>query len=103
MSVATVSSLTSSSKDGLSPTQKLFGHLVQDILPAHQCSFLPQWQQPVQEAAIRQMTVPNLLQHTTTSIPTTCQTFMLCHMLQFKIITVNYETLLGSYKDLSTL
>ena len=50
MSVATVSSLTSSSKDGLSPAQKLFGHLVQDILPAHRCSFLPQWQQPVQEA-----------------------------------------------------
>ena len=39
-----------SRKDGLSPAQKLFGHPVQDILPAHRRSFLPQWQRPVQEA-----------------------------------------------------
>ena len=38
---------TPSRKDGLSPAQKLFGHPVQDILPAHRRSFLPQWQRPV--------------------------------------------------------
>ena len=41
---------TLSRKDGLSPIQKLFGHPVQDILPAHRRSFLPQWQLPPQEA-----------------------------------------------------
>ena len=40
---------TPSRKDGLSPAQKLFGHPVQDILPAHRRSFLPQWQRPLQE------------------------------------------------------
>ena len=39
-----------SRKDDLSPAQKLFGHPVQDILPAHRRSFLPQWQLPPQEA-----------------------------------------------------
>jgi len=39
-----------SRKDGLSSSQKLFGHPVKDILPAHQCSFLPQWQQTIREA-----------------------------------------------------
>ena len=34
-------------KDGLSPTQKLFGYPVQDILPAHHQSFLPKWQCPM--------------------------------------------------------
>ena len=41
---------TPSRKDGLSPAQKLFGHPVQDILPAHRRSFLPQWQRSPQEA-----------------------------------------------------
>ena len=31
-------------KDGLSPAQKLFGHPVQDTLPAHRRSFAPEWQ-----------------------------------------------------------
>ncbi len=33
-------------KDSLSPTQKLFGHPVQDTLPAHRRSFDPEWQKP---------------------------------------------------------
>ena len=33
----------------MSPAQKLFGHPVQDILPAHRRSFLPQWQKTSQE------------------------------------------------------
>ena len=37
-------------KDGLSPAQKLFGHPVQDILPAHHRSFLPKWQRPISTA-----------------------------------------------------
>ena len=41
---------TPSRKDGLSPAQKLFSHPVQNILPAHRRSFLPQWQRPAQEA-----------------------------------------------------
>ena len=41
---------TPSRKDGLSPIQKLFGHPVQDILPAHWRSFFPQWQRTAEEA-----------------------------------------------------
>ena len=43
-------------KDGFSPAQKLFGHPVQDTLPAHRRSFAPEWQksaQEVEEAAKR--------------------------------------------------
>ena len=41
---------TPSRKDGLSPAQKLFGHPVQDTLPAHHRSFLPEWQRPISTA-----------------------------------------------------
>ena len=34
-------------KDGLSPAQKLFGHPIQDTLPAHRRSFKPEWQKPI--------------------------------------------------------
>ena len=37
-------------KDELSPAQKLFGHPVQDTLPAHRQSFAPEWQRSSQEA-----------------------------------------------------
>jgi len=33
-----------SRKDGLSSAQKLYGHPIQDILPAHNRSFAPEWQ-----------------------------------------------------------
>ena len=35
---------TPSRKDGLSPAQKLYGHPVQDTLPAHRRSFSQEWQ-----------------------------------------------------------
>ena len=44
---------TSSRKDDLYLVQKLFGHAVQDsedTLPAHHCSFLPEWQHPIATA-----------------------------------------------------
>ncbi len=34
-------------RDCLSPAQKLYGHPVQDSLPAHRRSFAPEWQRPV--------------------------------------------------------
>ena len=37
-------------KDGLSPAQKLFGHPIQDHLPAHRRSFSQEWQKSFQEA-----------------------------------------------------
>ena len=40
---------TPSRKDGLSPAQKLYGHPVQDTLPAHCHSFSPEWQRSSQE------------------------------------------------------
>ena len=42
-------------KDALSPAQKLFGHPVQDHLPAHRRSFSLEWQKAAQaiEAACR--------------------------------------------------
>ena len=36
-------------RDGLSPAQKLFGHPMQDILPAHPKSFSQEWQQTEEE------------------------------------------------------
>ena len=41
---------TPSRKDGLSPAQKLFGHPIQDTLPAHRRSFAPEWQKSTEEA-----------------------------------------------------
>ena len=41
---------TPTRKDGFSPAQKLFGHPVQDILPAHRRSFAPEWQHNTTEA-----------------------------------------------------
>jgi len=43
---------TPSHKDSLSPAQKLYGHPVQDTLPAHRCSFAPEWQQKFQEVDV---------------------------------------------------
>ena len=34
-------------RDSLSPAQKLYGHPIQDSLPAHRRSFSPEWQRPV--------------------------------------------------------
>ena len=34
-------------RDGRSPAQKLYGHPVQDSLPAHRRSFAPEWQHPI--------------------------------------------------------
>ena len=41
---------TPSRKDGQSPAQKLFGRPIQDTLPAHCCSFAPEWQRSTFEA-----------------------------------------------------
>ena len=41
---------TPSRKDGTSPAQKLFGHPIQDSIPAHRRSFAPEWQKSTQEA-----------------------------------------------------
>ena len=41
---------TPSRQDGLSPAQKLYGHPIQDTLPAHCRSFSPEWQRSLQEA-----------------------------------------------------
>ena len=35
---------TASRRDGQSPAQKLYGHPIQDTLPAHRRSFAPEWQ-----------------------------------------------------------
>ena len=35
---------TPSRRDRVSPAQKLFGHPIQDNLPAHRRAFLPEWQ-----------------------------------------------------------
>ena len=35
---------TPSARDGLSPAQKLFGHPMEDTLPAHPRSFSQEWQ-----------------------------------------------------------
>ena len=42
---------TPSSRDGLSPAQKRFGHPMQDLLPAHSRSFAPEWQHSAEDTA----------------------------------------------------
>ena len=44
---------TPSRKDGLSPVQKLYGHPIKDILPAHRKSFASKWQQSLKESAAK--------------------------------------------------
>jgi len=41
---------TPSRKDGRSPAQKLYGHPIQDTLPAHSKSFAPEWQHSTTDA-----------------------------------------------------
>jgi len=41
---------TPSAQDGPSPAQKLFGHPIQDTLPAHSRSFASEWQTSADEA-----------------------------------------------------
>ena len=41
---------TPSRKDGLSPACKLFGHPIQDTIPAHRRSFAPEWQRSLRDA-----------------------------------------------------
>ena len=41
---------TPSRRDGLSPAQKLFGHPIQDTLPAHRRAFAPEWQRSAEVA-----------------------------------------------------
>ena len=47
---------TPSAIDGLSPAQKLFGHPIQDTLPAHARSFTSEWQHKMQEAESKAVT-----------------------------------------------
>ncbi len=44
---------TPSRKDGMSPAQNLFGHLIQDTLSAHRRAFAPEWQRSAEEADAR--------------------------------------------------
>ncbi len=42
-------------RDGLSPAQKLYGHPVQDSLPAHRRSFAPEWQRPLDKGHTKEL------------------------------------------------
>ena len=50
-------------RDRLSPAQKLFGHPVQDTLPAHPKSFDPQWQTNLDRAAERAECTQRAVEH----------------------------------------
>ena len=50
---------TPTQKDGISPAEKLFGHSVQDTLPAHRRSFAPEWQKSTSEAESLARTTKN--------------------------------------------
>ena len=68
---------------GKTAYQKLFGHPVQDTLPAHHRSFLPEWQCPIATAEEQRIPYNHLLPFTTLMI-THCLTSMLDHMLLFR-------------------
>ena len=60
-------------KDNTSPTQKLFGHSIQDTLPAHRLSFTPEWQKnylDTEQQATDTSQVKIVLKH---SYPLTCR------------------------------
>ena len=46
---------TPSARDGLLPAQKLFGHPMQDTIPAHPRSFSQEWQQTKEETEQKMM------------------------------------------------
>ena len=54
---------TPSQKDGASPAQKLYGHPIQDTLPAHHRSFSAEWQRSM--ADIEQQAAKTLENSTT--------------------------------------
>ena len=55
---------TPSRKDGLSPAQKLFGHPVQDTLPAHRKAFLPEWQRTATDVEQQAINTQETVEHT---------------------------------------
>ena len=67
---------TPSRKDGVSPAQKLYGHPVQDTLPAHRRSFAPEWQceagQVEHSAQTSQETAVKYYNSSAHSLPDTC-------------------------------
>ena len=67
---------TPSCKDSLSPAQKLYGHPVQDTLPAHRCSFAPEWQHKFQEADVQREHYLQTAGNITTLTPTYSQISM---------------------------
>jgi len=68
---------TPSRKDGLSPAQKLFGHPVQDILPAHHRAFLNIL---LLQLSSSNMTIWNHLQLSITNLSTHWKTSLSDHM-----------------------
>ena len=54
---------TPSQRDHLSPAQKLFGHPIQDTLPAHRRAFAPQWQTTAEEAEQRAIHNADQVEH----------------------------------------
>ena len=55
---------TPSRKDGLSPAQKLFGHPIQDTMPAHRKAFLPEWQRTAAEVEKQAINTQETVEHT---------------------------------------
>ena len=70
-------------RDGLSPSQKLYGHPVQDILPAHRRSFAEEWQNKVEAAEQKTnqtlQSSESILQSTCTVSPRNTGGIQRCH------------------------
>ena len=73
-------------KDGLSPAQKLFGHPVQDTLPAHRRSFAPEWQRSSQEADSAATHTQKHPRPPMINMPTLCPIFRLATVLQCRTL-----------------
>ena len=54
---------TPSQRDRLSPAQKLFGHPIQDTIPAHRRAFASQWQLSAEEAEKRAINYKEQVEH----------------------------------------
>ena len=83
---------TPSRKDGLSPAQKLYGHPVQDTLPAHRRSFSPDWQHSSQEVDQQAAYTLPKQRHSITPMHAHSQTLGLDPQLHCKTNKLNFGT-----------
>ena len=81
---------TPSRRDQLSPAQKLFGHPIQDVIPAHRKAYAPQWQKSAEETDVIAALNKDQVEQTTIYMQGIYQRSMLVPVLPSKTHTQSY-------------